>query len=127
MVGEVQRMHNVYRSHPELGAGLRDELHGSLQQMLYSAQRLLRSLTKIVQSLTYIRADKLRHYIHLTRHFCTYRYQYIHHTEMECFCFIMFICRQHTNQYEYRPQVVTEITTNVMLIKIKKKEKTMQN
>jgi len=36
IVRGVQRMHQVYRDHPELSAGLRDELHGNLQVGMYS-------------------------------------------------------------------------------------------
>ena len=73
IVRGVQRMHQVYADHPELSAGLRDELHGNLQEMLYSAENVLRSLTDIDQHSSYINVDKLRHYIRLARQFCWYR------------------------------------------------------
>ena len=73
IVRGVQRMHQVYKSHPELPAGLRDELQGHLQQMLYSAQNVLRSLADIDQHSAYVRVDRLRHYVNLARQFCTYR------------------------------------------------------
>jgi len=73
IVRGVQRMHQVYADHPELSAGLRDELHGNLQEMLYSAENVLRSLTDIDQHSSYINVDKLRHYIRLARQFCSYR------------------------------------------------------
>jgi len=73
IVRGVQRMHQVYQNHPELSAGLRDELHGNLQEMFYSAQNVLRSLTDIDQHSSYINVDKLRHYIDLARQYCSYR------------------------------------------------------
>ena len=73
IVRGVQRMHQVYQSHPELSAGLRDELHGNLQEMFYSAQNVLRSLADIDQHSSYINVDRLRHYIRLARQYCSYR------------------------------------------------------
>ena len=73
IVRGVQRMQQVYEDHPELSAGLRDELHGNLQEMYYSAQNVLRSLTDIDQHSSYINVDKLRHYLRLARQYCSYR------------------------------------------------------
>jgi len=69
----VQGMQQVYEKHPELGAGLRDELQGNLQEMFYRAQNVLRSLADIDQHSSYINVDRLRHYIRLARQYCTYR------------------------------------------------------
>jgi len=69
----VQRMHQVYENHPELSAGLRDELHGNLADMFNSARRVLYSLTDIDQHSAYINVVKLRRYIELAKQCCMYR------------------------------------------------------
>jgi len=75
IVSGMERMHEVYDSHPELSAGLRDELYANLQKMYLSARNVLRSLTDIDQHSSYINVNKLRRYIAIARQYCSYRYK----------------------------------------------------